>query len=281
MHGTLSHIGNWIDRAEPDYYMMFIKTWIPFNAWYMTNFYDETTGITSDRAIINLIKTNDNTFTRRIKSLLRGKDGVSLEFKQALGKLEQELRAHPVPDEHEKLSFANVSIDRNNTQTFRKSKGSYLFKAQFNPLLPRTSMRCRLEVLRVSNGSSAALVELNNCSPSELEANTDFANIAKEEWKEMLRACLNEVSPNKKSDVLAAVKMKGGKIVVPSGAIEIDKEHNLYLKSNVDDVAKAIVEIIYKLRCLLLHGEIDPTVANSHIYEYAFGILRTLIKELR
>lgn len=281
MHGTLSHISNWIDRAEPDYYMMFIKAWIPFNAWYMTNFYDETTGVTSDRAIINLIKTNDNTFTRRIKSLLRGKDGVSLEFKRALGQLEQELRAHPVPDEHEKLSFANVSIDSNNTHTFQKSKGSYLFKAQFNHLLPRTSMRCRLEVLRVSNGSSAALVELNNCSPSELEANTDFTNIAKEEWKEMFRACLNEVSPYKKSDVLAAVKMKGGKISVPSGAIEIDKEHNLYLKSNVDDVAKAIVEIIYRLRCLLLHGEIDPTVANSHIYEYAFGILRTLIKELR
>lgn len=281
MHGTLSHIGNWIDRAEPDYYMMFIKAWIPFNAWYMTNFFDETTGVTSDRAIINLIKTNDNTFTRRIKSLLRGKDGGSLAFKQTLGKLEQELRAHPVPDEHEKLSFSNVSIESNNTHTFQKTKGSYLFKAQFNPSLPRTSMRCRLEVLRVSNGSSAALVELNNCSLLELEANTDFNNITKEEWKEMFRACLNEVSPNKKSDVLAAVKVKGGKIMVPSGAIDIDKEHNLYLKSNVDDVVKAIVEIIYRLRCLLLHGEIDPTVANSHIYEYAFGILRTLIKELR
>lgn len=90
MYGTISHIGNWIDRAEPDFYMMFIKAWIPFNAWYMTNFYDEPSGIVTDRAIINHIKSNDNTFVRRIKSLLRGNDSVSLEFKHALGKLEMD-----------------------------------------------------------------------------------------------------------------------------------------------------------------------------------------------
>mgnify|MGYP002626844511 CR=1 FL=1 len=99
--------------------------------------------------------------------------------------------------------------------------------------------------------------------------------------------------------IVAAAGITGGDLVLEIGpgigtmtqrlceaaakvvAIEIDKEHNLYLRGNVEDVAKATVEIIYRLRCLLLHGEIDPTVANSRIYEHAYGVLRTLIKELR
>ena len=281
MYGTISHIGNWIDRAEPDFYMMFIKAWIPFNAWYMTNFYDETTNTVTDRAIINHIKSNDNTFVRRIKSLLRGSDTVSLEFKHALGKLELELRAHAVPNEHDRLSFANVCISSNTSHTYQLTKGHYQFKAQFNPSQPRTALRCRLEILKASNGSNVALVELNNCLLSELESNPDFVNVERDEWKDILRSCLNEISPNKKENLLAQVKMKNGVPSIPSGAIEIEKENNLYLRGNVEDLAKAIVEIIYRLRCLLLHGEIDPTVANSRIYEHAYSILRTLIKELR
>lgn len=281
MYGTISHIGNWIDRAEPDYYMMFIKAWIPLNAWYMTNFYDEAAGMVTDRAIINHIKTNDNTFTRRIKSLLRGSDSVSIEFKHALGKMELELKAHAVPNEHDRLSFANICITNNSTHTYQVTKGHYQFKAQYNATQPRTALRCRLEILKASNGSNVALVELNNCLLSELESNADFVNVERDAWKETLRICLNAISPQKKENLLAPVKMKNGVPSIPAGAIEIDKEHNLYLRSNLEDVAKATVEIIYRLRCLLLHGEINPTVANSRIYEHAYSILRTLIKELR
>lgn len=235
----------------------------------------------TDRAIINHIKSNDNTFIRRIKSLLRGNDRVSVEFKKTLGRLELELRAHPVPNEHEKLSFANISIMSNTSYTYQVTKGHYLFRAQYNPSQPRTTLRCKLEVLKSLSGNSVALIELNNCLSSELESNPDFVNVERDEWKEMLRICLNEISPQKKVSLLAQVKKKNGKLIVPQGSIEIDKEHDLYLKANVDDIAKAIVEIIYRLRCLLFHGEIDPTVANSHIYEYAYEILRSLIKELR
>ena len=35
MSGTMSNIKDWIGRSEPDYYMMFVKAWIPFNAWYI------------------------------------------------------------------------------------------------------------------------------------------------------------------------------------------------------------------------------------------------------
>jgi hypothetical protein len=29
------NIDHWIRQAEPDYYVFFVKAWIPFNAWYI------------------------------------------------------------------------------------------------------------------------------------------------------------------------------------------------------------------------------------------------------
>lgn len=34
------HLRNWVDWSNPDYYTMFVKAWIPFNAWFMDSFYD-------------------------------------------------------------------------------------------------------------------------------------------------------------------------------------------------------------------------------------------------
>lgn len=74
---TNTHINNWIDRAELDYYTMFIKTWIPFNAWYMRDFYDESVNRTSDKSIIEFLNSNSNKYRDKIKSLLRGTDDVA------------------------------------------------------------------------------------------------------------------------------------------------------------------------------------------------------------
>ena len=56
-------ISKWIDKSEPDFYTLFIKAWIPYNSWYMCNFYDEdaTPKRTSDIDIINymIIRKSD------------------------------------------------------------------------------------------------------------------------------------------------------------------------------------------------------------------------------
>ena len=82
---TNTHINKWIKRAELDYYTMFIKTWIPFNAWYMRDFYDDsiTPPRTSDKAIIDYLNSNSNKYRDKIKRLLRGTDDVAKEFSHA------------------------------------------------------------------------------------------------------------------------------------------------------------------------------------------------------
>ena len=50
------HLQNWINWSKPDFYSMFVKSWIPFNAWYMDGFYDESSGRTRDRDILDYLK---------------------------------------------------------------------------------------------------------------------------------------------------------------------------------------------------------------------------------
>ena len=35
MSTSTENIRLWMNQSEPDYYMFFLKTWIPFNAWYV------------------------------------------------------------------------------------------------------------------------------------------------------------------------------------------------------------------------------------------------------
>lgn len=59
------HIDNWISRAEPDYYTMFIKTWIPLNAWYVNEY-----NTTRDFEAINKIKEKNSKINSKIRGLL-------------------------------------------------------------------------------------------------------------------------------------------------------------------------------------------------------------------
>ena len=82
-------ISKWIDKSEPDFYTLFIKAWIPYNSWYMSNFYDEDASPkrTSDKDIISYIKANSNAYKDKIVTLLRNNDEESETFKLQISRL--------------------------------------------------------------------------------------------------------------------------------------------------------------------------------------------------
>jgi hypothetical protein len=45
-------------------------------------------------------------------------------------------------------------------------------------------------------------------------------------------------------------------------------------------VAKALIEILYQLRNILFHGELDPTEDVQPVYENAYQIMRMLVSKL-
>jgi len=72
------HINSWIEKAQMDFYTMFIKAWIPFNAWYLKEFYDEGSNRISDKNIIDYLKSNSNKYRDKIISLLKGTDNITV-----------------------------------------------------------------------------------------------------------------------------------------------------------------------------------------------------------
>ena len=282
--GTNTHINNWINRAELDYYSMFIKTWIPFNAWYMRDFYDESTvpPRTSDKSIIEYLNASSNKYRDKIKSLLRGTDDASREFLNLLGKLHFELENHPIPDYENRISFHNMNLAKNNVKSHPETKGQFIYFVEFKDQLPKTQKRWFLEIQKKSNRTTLHRIELFQWSLDELNNDPDFLQIPDQEKKNHLRNTFGKINPKKPEVVVIPPKTRvKGKPLQPQSSIAIDESRNLYFTNDYDLVSKVIVQLLYELRCKLFHGELDPTEANLGVYEYAYKIQRVLIKELK
>ena len=64
-------LSNWIKWSKADYYVLFVKAWIPFNAWYHKTYYDETSCKTDKDMIIKAsaaIRQNYNEISELCKT---------------------------------------------------------------------------------------------------------------------------------------------------------------------------------------------------------------------
>ncbi|MEW7399143.1 hypothetical protein AB2S31_02770 [Elizabethkingia anophelis] len=275
-------IDNWINRSGMDYYTMFIKTWIPFNAWYMINFYDEPQNRTSDKNIIDYIKDNSNKYRDKIKSLLTSNSVEGIEFREYVSKLHFELEDHPIPNHDKRISFTNLSLNRNSNKTHSFTSKKHTYKVEFKDQLPKTQKRFFCEVLNKNTSATIHRIELFEWSMTELTNHQDYQSINNDELQSNLRLCFQEINPNKPVQIIInPQRTRGGKYTQPSNSIEIDSGKNLYFTDDIEKVSKVVIQMIYELRCKLFHGELDPTESNQDIYKYAFNIQNILIKELR
>jgi len=58
--------------------------------------------------------------------------------------------------------------------------------------------------------------------------------------------------------------------------IKIDK---LYIKKLPDEIWPYFIEVLYMVRCLLIHGEMEPTEENHEIIKNCYFVLSILIKD--
>ena len=277
-----THINNWIDKADPDYYTMFIKAWIPYNAWYMNNFYDEDNNRTSDKTIINYIKNNSNKYRDKIISILNNTTEVSQSFFKYLSKLHYELELHPIPNFENRLSFQTTSIEDNISRSSSNVISAYTYTANFDHALPKTAKRWICEVIETTTARTIHRIELFKWSISELEEDSIFRSISDRTIASNIKTTFNEINPKKPTNIVVTPNVtSSGSARKPNNSITIDADKNLYFIDDKSIVSKVIVQLIYELRCKLFHGELDPTSANQGIYEHAYHIQRILIKELR
>ena len=281
------YLENWIKMSDLDYFTMFIKSWLPFNAWYMKEFYDESTvpPRVTDRELINHIKNCSNRYRDKIIALLRNDDDDSRKFKAYLSALHFELGAHTIPNEEERISFSTINLDKNPLLQHVVSFGHHNYKVEFKILLPKTQKRWICEVITKRTGQTIHRVELFDWSLKELHSDADYRAIPLDK-KQYFDGCFNEMNP-KKPEPIIMNPIRGGNSVgginvyaAPAGSMTIDEAKNLFFVKDYELIAKVIIQMLYELRCKLFHGELDPIAANLGIYQHAFHIQKTLIKEL-
>ena len=275
------NVPTWLAIADLniDYYTQFIKSWIPFNAWYTVSYFSET--LDSDRKIIDKIKETSNPYRDRIINLLRGDDNTSSQFRYFVSQLHIELEGHSIPNHEKRISFSSINIKRNTKTQHTHSYRSFSYKVDFNPSAPKTTKRLKCEILNKKTFSNVYLDDFYDYSIDDLIKSEKYIALSPES-REQLRLCYEEINPYKPENiVIKPNRNKKGVYIKPTRCTIMDEGSNIYFDENHELVSKVIIETLYLLRCVLFHGEINPTETNQSIYEQAYQIQKILIQELK
>lgn len=163
-----------IANGEFEYSILFIKSWLPFNAWYCNSYPNLDN---NDRRILTEIKTVNNLFKTRIISLLEGIDENSLFFKQKLVKLNNQLELCKVPSTTNPISFKSINFRKNTTRVFNKTYRNYQFKIEL--ITPVQPHNYKIKVDIINNHNSNVLAYLHNkVNIEHLKNNNDFKNLS-------------------------------------------------------------------------------------------------------
>lgn len=252
----------WIELADIDYITQFVKAWIPFNAWYM-NMYPT---LKRDRTIIEEIKSNPNLFRDRLIALLNGSDNDSLIFKGHISKLHQLLESYYIPNANKRISFQSIPVERNPDTSVTDNFRRWVYKVEL--IYSGNSYNINSLV----TDSSGTTQYTHNQSKFDLNALLTHAQTSSgltEAQRNTLSVTYKKINPQKPTNLI----LNNSRNSISAG--------NIYLINDVNKLAKGIIEIIYRLRNILFHGELIPNNDNKKVYEPAYNILKTLIQSLK
>lgn len=258
----LDNAERWLALAETDYLTQFVKAWIPFNAWYM-NMYPT---LSRDREIINEIKSNSNLFRDRLIALINGKDTESIDFKMNLFKLHKSLEAYYIPNANNRISFNSITVERNpqNVETLPFRRWSYKVE-----IIYRGANYTINSLVTDSNGTTQYTKNQSKYDAVDLQNDVNTSSSLTGSQLTKLLETYEKINPNKPICLVS----NNPKNSIVAGEI--------YFKNDVNKLTKGIIEILYRLRNILFHGELIPSNDNKKVYEPAYFILKTLIQSLK
>ena len=275
------YINEWQNKASIDYFIMFIRAWIPYNAWYMEHYYDELANRTSDNAILYYLGTNDNHIRSRIIALLRNNDADACWFKQTLANMHRELLGHHLPAGSNPLSLDSICLNpRSGCLTEIVSFGAYDIKCVNDRTQRRGTRRVKCEVISRKTSLTKYLIEQFEWDITELQRLPDYTNISNDALKHKILEVYQQVNPRKPTIITKEPELRRGEVREPRHSIKLGEENPIYVTDDVMTVAAVVIFLLYELRCKLFHGEIDPMATYDKVYQYAYEIQMMLNKEL-
>ena len=269
------HIDKWYNRSKEDFYILFVEAWIPFNSWY----HKEIVPLAgkSDRECINYIAQHPNTYKNKILSYLDGTDRESLRFQQELVDMHNALLSHSIPDNADPINFKSTTIfDAPPLVENDFYKNHYKIERTLHGHKFQYDIRLEDKFTHATRYSR----HFNDWKMMDLESDPNFIRLSdavKNRLKEEYRRVYIGASRN---IVLDPIIMADGSNKNPPRSIEYGKYDKQYFIDDKDKIAQVLIQVIYRLRCQIFHGSLDPSENNMVVYEHAYQIHRMLIKEL-
>jgi hypothetical protein len=260
------NIDHWLRQSEPDYYMFFLKAWIPFNAWYVA----ELPNLNKKDTLIikELQESNSSKPKLIIENYLTSKESAdALKFRSHLAELHMSLESKSLKHNGKKLSFQSLYLSDNpDILKTDVDKLGYIYKAE-----KKAGYFQALIVAK--NGKTILDFKQPSYNISDLEKNNDYIRIDKSGIKRKILNCYKYIDPTKPISLISDKKNKVDCIV-------LDSKNHIHFIKEPTVISKGCISILYALRCMHFHGELEPTNANKPIYEHAYYLLRLIIKEL-
>lgn len=249
-------------ESESDFAVLFIRSWIPFNAWYCNNYPQHNK---KDAPILKELKNDSNLFRTRLIALLSGSHVDSLNFRTMLGNLHRLLEDNYIPDPAKRVTFTNLHF-RDNPMYLSKSDKPY--------------KKLHYKVERFVGGNVNAIVV--NSENSQIKFNYSHnkydlehfrvqvkADLTSSEQRRVIETYFKEIDPKRSENLISGSK---------AGQIDCG---GIYFINDPELLSQAVLELLYRLRCILFHGEIQPSKDNLSVYEPAYYMLRLLLKSLK
>lgn len=261
-----AHKDEWKALADIDYFGMFVKTYIPFNAWMNVSY----PSLDSDRAKINAIKNDSNPFRNKICSLLNSNNQEGSYFRSSIGELHDCLENHYIHNQDRRISFTSVIIGKNPQNLAEDTYRGIGYRVQYGNGTPGNT---RTDVL-IKNSSGTAILHISqlNYDINELKSHSDFVALKQEDRKNRLLNCYKQVEPYIVKDFTTGFDINDTSKFYQCGNYKFIKEE--------ENIAKGLIEIIYNMRNSLFHGELIPDNEANSTYGAAYKILRLLINAI-
>jgi len=261
------HINNWIKNSDPDYYIMFIKAWIPLNAWYVDKYPEHNA---NDSAIITELINKPNDIKKFINSLLIDTDKDYKKFCHHLSELHLELEKKSLTHKNNNISFKSMYFGQYKCSPYNYTDSDGI---NFQASQPN-SIENVFKVQIVKGKKNYLIVKNTSYDIEHLKAHNDFVGLENEQMRQDILKCYIAINPNQYETVITCSKNKGEYIL-------LDNNKKSKFKNEPEIISRFIIKILYVLRCKLFHGEIDPNENNSVVYEHAFYVLKLIINKIK
>lgn len=268
----------WEPKSEIDYSTYFVTAWITFNAWYGKRY----SGTKTERRKLEKIKSkSSDLFHKSINDLLEGSGQEATEFRNHLGSLYKALEDARIKcDDGSSVLFDKVLSMKNSIDTINQTFNGITYLLNRKSIVLANGKRSFEIETQIINKSSIILFRdrISAFSENIFFSNVDNSSLSQTQ-KSQVKPMFRELKP------FVIVKVTEDKNRLPrSDYYMLGGRKFIRDKNAINDegrfVTGALIEILYKLRNVLFHGDLQPNGKTQLVYKNAYLIMRMLITKL-